>query len=160
MVLAQKWGDYFSDEETGWICNDKGVPVRFVDGHWTRVLKNLRNYFVGNNRTLHVILDAPWDESESGSDFNPLRRISRLHFSELKDEDFMVPLPKDPTWLLGNNSVRFVLEGVATIIDPVSHVCPEGWCNLLHYKDDDHLRASYAKEKAFWIDSIFEDISR
>lgn len=160
VVLAQKWGDYFSDEETGWICNDKGVPVRFVDGHWTRVLKNLRNYFVGNNRTLHVILDAPWDESESGSDFNPLRRISRLHFSELKDEDFMVPLPKDPTWLLGNNSVRFVLEGVATIIDPVSHVCPEGWCNLLHYKDDDHLRASYAKEKAFWIDSIFEDISR
>ena len=158
VVLAQKWGDYLADEGTGWVYNKKGEPVRFEEGHWTTILKNLRNYFVGNDRTLHVILDAPWDESDEGSDFNPLRRISRLYFSNLKDEDFMAPLPKDPTWLLGNNSVRFVFERVATIIDPVSYVCPEGRCNLLHYKDDDHLRASYAEEKAVWIDSIFDEI--
>lgn len=158
VVVAQKWGGYLGGEDAQLVYDVKGNPVRFADDWKIDVLKKLRKYFEGTGRTLHVILDVPWDESEEGNNFNPLRHISRIYYKELKDEDFTVPLPRNPTWLLGNNSVRSVFEGFATIIDPAPVECPEGHCNLLHYKDDDHLRASYAKDHAIWIDSIFDNI--
>ena len=160
VVVAQKWGGYLREENAPWVRDEKGNPIRFADSQKIDVLKKLRTYFEGTGRTLYLILDVPWDESEEGSDFDPVRRISRIFPKELKDVDFMVPLPKDPTWLLGNNSVREVLGDIANIIDPVSIECPEGVCNLLHYKDDDHLRASYAKDYAIWIDSIFDNIDK
>ena len=160
VVVSQKWGAYIKGKDIALVRNEKPELVRFEDGHWTDVLKSLRKYFEGKDRILYVILDVPWDESEEGSDFDPVRRISRLYSKELKNEDFIVPFPKDNTWLLGNNSVLSVLEGVATIVDPVSLHCPGGQCNLLHYKDDDHLRASYTRDHAVWIDFIFDNIQR
>lgn len=160
VVAAQKWGWYLGGEDAQWIRDEEGNPVRFVENQNVEVLKSLRKYFEGTGRTLHLILDVPWDESDDGSDFDPLHRISRIFPKELKDEDFTVPLPKNPTWLLGNNTVRAVFEDIATIIDPVPLECPEGQCNLLHYKDDDHLRASYARDHAVWIDSIFEEMGK
>ena len=138
--------------------DENGVPVRFADNSKIELLKELRKYFDGTGKTLHVILDVPWDESNEGKNFDPLLHISRIFPKELIEEDFMMPLPKDPTWLLGNNSVRFVLNDIATIVDPIYQHCPKGQCNLLHYKDDDHLRASYTREHAVWIDSIFDDV--
>lgn len=158
VVTAQKWGSYLSGKDTQWVRDERGMPIRFADNPNIELLKNLRKYFEGTGKTLHVILDVPWDESNEGSDFDPLLHISRIFPKELTDEDFMMPLPKDPTWLLGNNSARFVLNDIATIIDPVYQHCPKGQCNLLHYKDDDHLRASYTREYAVWIDSIFDDV--
>lgn len=158
VVTAQKWGSYLAEEEAQWVRDENGVPVRFADNSKIELLKELRKYFDGTGKTLHVILDVPWDESNEGKDFDPLLHISRIFPKELIEEDFMMPLPKDPTWLLGNNSVRFVLNDIATIVDPIYQHCPKGQCNLLHYKDDDHLRASYTREHAVWIDSIFDDV--
>lgn len=158
VVTAQKWGSYLAGEDAQWVRDEKGLPARFADNTQIELLKKLRVYFDGTGKTLHVILDVPWDESNEGSNFDPLLRISRIFPKELRDEDFVIPFPKDSTWLLGNNSVRFALKDVATIIDPVIQHCPNGQCNLLHYKDDDHLRASYTREHAVWIDSIFDDV--
>ncbi len=160
VVTAQMWGSYLAGEDSQYIRDKEGMPIRFADNPQINLLKKLRKYFDGTGKTLHVILDVLWDESDEGSDFDPLRHISRIFPKKLTAEDFMVPLPKNPTWLLGNNSVRSVLEGVATIIDPVFQHCPRDRCNLLHYKDSNHLRASYTGEHAVWIDSVFDDVEK
>lgn len=152
VVIGQKWGSYFGDK---FILDGEGNPVRFCEGRWTEVLRNLRTYFVGKGRTLHVILDAPWDESENKRFFNPVHYFSRLYPQKI--ESIKVSLPTDRTWLMGNEAVKNILGDFAKIIDPASQICPQGQCDLLHYRDDDHLRASYLRDNAFWIDSIFDD---
>ena len=153
VVIGQKWGSYFGEQ---FVLGEDGRPVRFCEGEWTKTLNNLKSYFIGNGRTLHVILDAPWDESETKSFFNPVHYFSRLHPQKI--ESIKVSLPADRTWLMGNDAVKSILGDVAKMVDPVLQICPDGQCDLLHYRDDDHLRASYLKDNAVWIDSIFEDV--
>lgn len=155
VVIAQKWGEYLGGQ---WIRDANGIPISFANNPKISLLRNLRKSFDGTGRTLHVILDVPWDESEEGKNFDPFRHVSRIFPEKLKEEDFIVSLPENPTWLLGNNTVRATLGDIATIIDPAPLECPQGRCNLLHYKDDDHLRASYTRDHAVWIDSIFDDL--
>lgn len=153
VVLGQKWGSYFGKD---FVFDENGMPVRFVEGQWVKTLRNLQKYFEGNGRTLHVILDAPWDESENKRLFNPVHYFSRIHPEKI--ESIKVSIPKDPAWRMGNDAVKSILGHFAKIIDPVSQVCPHEQCDLLRYRDDDHLRASYLRDHAVWIDSIFDDV--
>ena len=104
---------------------------------------------------LYVILDAPWDEGSSGSQgtFDPLK-----HFNCLQPlADLKAPPPIMKKWKLGNEVVVQTLSGKARIIDPYAKICPEDICDLRAYRDDDHLRPSWVKEHADWLDLIFED---
>lgn len=156
VVLAQKWGGYLDSNKIKF-RDESGKEVSFADGGWKLAIQSLKTRFEGTGRTLHVILDVPWDESETHSNYDPLRRFTRFQ-TTLNEKDFLVPLPGDTSWSYGNDVARSVLGPVATIVEPAPIHCPEGRCNLLNYKDDDHLRASYAKDHAVWIDSIFEDL--
>ena len=49
-----------------------------------------------------------------------------------------------------------VQDASVVIIDPSNQVCPNQKCSLLNYKDDDHLRASYLRDHATWIDPVFQ----
>ena len=49
-----------------------------------------------------------------------------------------------------------VLKSFLTFIEAEPGVCQDGKCNMLFYRDGDHLRASFVKDKAVWIDRIFE----
>ena len=104
---------------------------------------------------LYVILDAPWDEGSSGSQgtFDPLKHFNRLQpLADLK-----APPPIMKKWQLGNEIVVKTLSGKARIIDPYAKICSDDICDLRAYRDDDHLRPSWVKEHADWLDLIFED---
>lgn len=157
VIISQKWGYYEKDSSFS-VIDDSGKERRFDQGGWEIALNNMRKAFEGSDRSLKVILDVPYDESKTPTNYDPLNRINRLHPDVLEKENFIVSLPGDKTWLRGNQIVASILGDVATVIAPAKQHCPNDMCNLLHYKDDDHLRASYARDHAVWIDSIFDDV--
>lgn len=157
VVWIQKWGGYQNSDSMK-IQEDSGRVVTFSEGGWKTAMNVQKKFFEKHKLSVHVILDVPWDETRTESSYDPLFHISRLKPDEWKGKK--QPLPKDETWLYGNIEVRENFDSLATIVDPVLLHCPEGWCDLLHYSDDDHLRASYVKDHAVWIDSVFDDVNK
>lgn len=97
-------------------------------------------------------LDQPW-----GDEFDAMRKV-RNRFASLVPDDFISPYPADDQWKKGNDFMFSKLNGTVSLIETASKVCPEQRCNLLNYKDDDHLRASYTESKAVWIDQVFDGL--
>lgn len=107
---------------------------------------------------VYVLLDYPWTPSKGNKqqgDYDPLRHVNRLH---PKEEDFMLPYPKDDSWEKGNAAITRLLGDVAEIIEVAPYVCPNRKCNLLKwYKDDDYLQPLRLEKEAVWLDRIFEE---
>ncbi len=145
IVIAEKWGDYLKKRpalmESGWKAY-KDLISRFLAGH--------------PDRRVYVLLDNPWDESKN-REFDVMRIVGN-RFSFMKNPPSAVPvaLPQDETWKKGNEFILRFRENRAVYIRTSDKICPHGICDLLNYKDDDHLRASYVREHATWIDQVFE----
>lgn len=108
---------------------------------------------------VYVLLDYPWTPSKGNNqqgDYDPLRHVNRLHPN--KEEDFILPYPKDDSWEKGNAAITRLLGDVTEIIVVAPYVCPDRKCNLLKwYKDDDHLQPLRLEKEAVWLDRIFEE---
>lgn len=152
VVWIQKWGGYQNNDSMK-IRERSGRVVTFSEGGWVSAIRIQKESLKKGELSVHIVLDVPWDESRTENSYDPLFHISRLRSGEWKGKK--QPLPKDKAWLQGNDKVKEQFSSFATIIDPVSIHCPEGWCDLFHYRDDDHLRASYVRDHAIWIDSVF-----
>lgn len=152
VVWIQKWGGYQNNDSMK-IRERSGRVVTFSEGGWVSAIRIQKESLKKSELSVHIVLDVPWDESRTENSYDPLFHISRLRSGEWKGKK--QPLPKDKAWLQGNDKVKEPFSSFATIIDPVSIHCPEGWCDLFHYRDDDHLRASYVRDHAIWIDSVF-----
>ena len=120
-----------------------------------RGLQILQSWVVKNPERKHfVLLDFPWDDST----YDLRRRFvtNRLSEFDIDRSKFIVDYPGQNDWRDGNEYVVQHLQGVS-FIETESKVCPGRKCNLLKsYRDDDHLRASYVKDHATWIDQVFE----
>ena len=152
VVWIQKWGGYQNSDKLS-IRGSSGNAISFSEGGWKVAIRSQKRLLDACNLSVHVVLDIPWDESRTESSYDPFFHISRFRPSGWKGKK--QPLPRDKAWLEGNVEVKKQFGSVVAI-DPVLQHCPEGWCNLLHYRDDDHLRASYVVENAVWIDSVFK----
>mgnify|MGYP001059344234 CR=1 FL=1 len=143
LVLAQKWGDYMENNLLG----------SGVDAYLFMIDKFLK---VAKNRKVYVLLDNPWSENENG-EFDIWKHIgSRYNLREKFDKlNVFVSMPKDQKWRDGNDFIINNFGGKVIFIDTGKHICPGGLCDLKNYRDDDHLRASYVKDHAFWIDQVF-----
>lgn len=139
VVWGQMWGYYNTQTPA---LFEKGLDVMQA---W--ISKNPgRNYF--------VLLDYPWDDHS----YDIRNRFVTKRWSEISLDPsiFVVDYPYQTDWRSGNLKVIQKLEKVK-FIETETKVCPNKKCNLLKsYKDDDHLRASYVKEHATWIDQVFE----
>ena len=154
VVMGQMWGGYKHNDSDFVEVNGRWVSLQA--GGFEQALRNVAERFsttVGK-RKLIVLFDVPWDSRS----YDPLPRINRLDPAPLEKKSFDVPLPRERDWSIGNETVREILGPVSTIIDPLHQVCPNDTCNLLNYKDANHLRASYVIDHAVWIDSVFDDI--
>ena len=143
IVISQQWGGYRSN-----------ILTAGVDGY-----NDLIKLFMSKDpsRKVYVLLDVPWDESQN-NEFDIFKFINgRVNIKEkLQSLNVVVNLPKDNTWLKGNEFVEKNITKTAKMIRVDDVLCPNGKCNLLNYKDRDHLRASFVKEKAYWVDQVFE----
>ena len=145
IVIGQKWGgDEYTKKkdcllETGWEAYRRFVSD-FLAKH--------------RDRKVYVLLDNPWDESPE-TRFDIVGRIPNRFFHE-KAESVPVSLPKIDDWKKGNDYILTHKIDSVTYIETADKICPNGICDLLNYKDDDHLASSYVRDHATWIDQVFE----
>lgn len=145
LVIAQKWSIYALE---GSDTLERGVSA------YRELIEEFLAAHPG--RKVFVLLDNPWDES-ANQEFNMMRYIqNRLAYKDHPLHEVFVPLPKDKSWQKGNEYVLDHRIDSVTYIDTATKICPDGICNLLNYKNDDHLRSSYTRDHAAWIDQVFE----
>lgn len=99
---------------------------------------------------MYVILDVPWVDDGR----NKFRIANRLLINQAPLIDGML----NSQWRNGNEKIRMLSSAYPKnkIIDPVKVACPSFSCTSLMYKDNDHLRSSYVRDHALWIDHIFQ----
>lgn len=144
LVITQKWGAY----------GHRGLPV-LDEG--INAYNRLVESFVNADRKVFVLLDQPWDE-DSGK-FDVLTYVeNRFKLKEFFDinQTINVPLPSDQEWKYGNECVLHGWKAPGKFISTADFVCPNGKCDLMKYRDNDHLRSSYVRDHAVWIDQVFE----
>ena len=157
IVWGEKWGDYLHRGATigfSYMTPEGSIQPLNHEG-FVLTLQHTIRLIQQQNKRLFLLLDAPWDE-ESGQ-FHPTMLLSRLPWKKISPQDFIVDIPKAKSWRDGNEAVREAVQDASVvIIDPSNQVCPNQKCSLLNYKDDDHLRASYLRDHATWIDPVFQ----
>ena len=157
VVLGEMWGSYLHHgAENGFSYSTPDGDVRPLNQlQFSRVLEDTFHKLEQQNKRVFLILDAPWDsESEY---FHPRSLLPRLPWRVVSEQDFIVDIPQARAWRNGNEAVRKAGGTGVSVIDPVERVCPNQKCNLLNYKDDDHLRASYLRDHAVWLDPVFQN---
>ncbi len=122
-------------------------------------LKYMIQSMIRNNKKVYLILNMP-----SGGEFCPKNMIKRSYFGNHKkrvleiQKDLISQRVKDTHSILK----RIGKETGATVIDPVEFLCPSKTCLNIDkkgqplYKDVCHLRASYVKEQATFLDQIMD----
>ena len=145
LVIAQKWGIYA----------ENGSNV--LKHGWDAYRDLIRDFLAAApERKVFILLDNPWDES-ANQEFNMMRYVrNRLAYKDAPLTQVPVPMPQDQTWKEGNDYVLARRARSAVYIDPTDAMCPNGICNLLNYMNDDHLRATFVRNHATWIDPVFE----
>ena len=145
LVIAQKWGVYA----------ENGSNV--LKHGWDAYRDLIRDFLAAApERKVFILLDNPWDES-ANQEFNMMRYVrNRLAYKDAPLTQVPVPMPQDQTWKEGNDYVLARRARSAVYIDPTDAMCPNGICNLLNYMNDDHLRATFVRNHATWIDPVFE----
>ena len=148
LVFSQKWGGY----------KNNGILSEGIEGYLSIVNKFLE---FDRNRRVYVLLDNPWSEDKNG-EFDIFRYLgSRYNVEEkINTGSFIVSLPKNQEWKEGNEFLlgKFLqkdFKNNVIFINTQKYICPNGVCDLKDYRDNDHLRSSYVRDNAFWIDQIF-----
>ena len=136
IVIGQMWGAYKNSH-----------PNSFQQGV-EKYIEIIQKY--GKDKKVIVLLDAPWDYGS----YDLKNQLNRLHANQLKNTGFLVDYPTNNDWLKGNLYIEEKMSSYSVILKTEHLVCPDKRCNLMNYKDDDHLRSSYVKANAFWIDEI------
>lgn len=136
VVIGQMWGGLHNKV--------------FADG-MNRYLEWMKQYSI--EKKFYVVLDAPWG---SADEFDLKRHIkNRMDADSMLKQKIEVDYPSSSAWSDGNAQAEKYFSAYADIIGTADYVCPDRRCNLLNYKDDDHLRSSYVASEAFWIDQIY-----
>lgn len=143
LVVSQKWGEYINKQDS------------MLASGWNAYRRFVTDFLAKNkDRKVYILLDNPWDESVN-REFDVTRFVSNRFLYE-KRENIFVALPKDDTWKRANDYVLSHRIDSAVYIETADKICPNGICNLMSYRDDDHLASSYVRDHATWIDQVFE----
>jgi hypothetical protein len=143
VVIGGAWNLYFLKSSPQYSEN---IDIDFE-------LENLEQFIrsVAVEKKVFFILDNPIGPQFEPRNFFAGTRLSGLTVKPHQDS---IPLDDDQTQL-GRR-----LAQVATVIDPVAHLCPEGRCPAITtagkpvYKDDNHYRPFYVRERADFIDIV------
>lgn len=110
---------------------------------------------VDSSRKVFILLDNPWSEDGEFDIWKYLGSRFDVKNKVLKG-NFFVNLPINDRWKKGNEAILSKFTGNVTFVETASFICPNEKCNLKHYKDNDHLRSTFVREHATWIDQVFE----
>jgi peptidoglycan/LPS O-acetylase OafA/YrhL len=113
---------------------------------------------ISKSKRIYLILNMP-----DGEELNPKNMFtgSRLRTLDIKNAEKVVFDYKgfiDRHKKIRTELVNLAIKNGAIVIDPIEYLCPETKCPVFDsegsplYRDEVHLRASYAKSSAVYID--------
>jgi len=153
IVFGGIWGRYLHQRGEYMIPDSNGGLHELAEGGFEMGIRNIKDLISRYpEKQFFVLLDYPWSKDS----YTALANLNRLTKEWDRKDHFEVPYPSLKHWKEGNERVRSELSGLVTFIEAEPGVCQDGKCNMLFYRDGDHLRASFVKDKAVWIDRIFE----
>lgn len=135
VVLANMWGAYQYEHNHDFniaIDNIKKAIAQRPDIKW------------------FVLKDLPW---AYGTSFDLKTKLDRI--GSTKVQNYEMEVSNDDIWNQGNRYIDKLKAENVSFIDGLPLHCPGLKCDLFHYRDWNHLRDSYVKEKAVWLDQIF-----
>ncbi|MDK2123291.1 acyltransferase family protein [Parachitinimonas caeni] len=132
-------------------------------GSFKQFIRDLRHRY-----TVYVLLDNPADKR-----FDPLGMLGQAHWRRSQTftlhpqtRDFRQQFPAQTEQEALNQEIRMLAEAAgATVLDPAQQVCPAGQCSVLDeqgrplYKDSNHLRPYFVREKMDFMDSVLRQPS-
>lgn len=105
---------------------------------------------------VYLLLDNPQDMQLEPARYIEGSRWSALHLRPVSDVSIVLP----PAVLALREQLREVAARAGvTVIDPLPALCQDGRCPIasaageLIYKDNNHLRASYVRSQASFLDT-------
>jgi hypothetical protein len=114
------------------------------------------NLWAQQNKKVYLLLDIPF-----GSSFKPRQLVHGARWGTIHVDHFSSRVPLSPEQARLHERIRNVaLSNGAQVIDPIPVLCPDNQClratsdGTPIYKDNNHLRASYAREQATWMDIL------
>ncbi|RZL04473.1 MAG: acyltransferase [Rubrivivax sp.] len=140
-------------------ASQTAVPLRGKEGE-QRFMQALEAQLVSLSRVkkVYLLLDNPNDDSFDPKNFISGSRLSALHYHS---PSAPFELSQDPSFM----ALRAQLTAMAhrlniTVIDPVDHLCQANACPSVQggdtpiYKDRGHLRPSFVRTHAGFIDQV------
>lgn len=150
IVYANMFGRYLHEDSLVSIDGQNTIPLD--EGGFDFAINSLFVKINGDPiaEYVYVILDLPWMDDWK----NQFHIKNRMFFNKLPSIDGTV----NSHWREGNEMVSMIGRAYPKIkiIDPVKDVCPSFACPSYMYQDDNHLRSSYVRDHALWIDHIFQ----
>jgi peptidoglycan/LPS O-acetylase OafA/YrhL len=160
VVYAAIWAEYLSDEVTFFDGENeplrtKGSPTDRAFAHFASELRGLTD----SGKRVYIVLDNPVDSA-----FDPVSMLpSRVPGFARRGAVTWVPRSRiEARSQAVNVRLREAARiGGATIIDPVDFLCGTSSCPTVSatgrpfYRDDNHMRASFVREKVTYIDRVF-----
>ena len=151
VLFAYRWGEFKNTVHYSSRFEYDGSSLSLGNGGFQKAMEALKGLMLRyQDKNYFILLDAPWDHGS----YDLRNHLSRLKpNTEIKS--LVVPYPKLNWWCDGNDYVESVFEQVSTIIHSAEHVCPNEHCDLLRYRDDNHLMQDYLRDNAFWLNPVF-----
>jgi peptidoglycan/LPS O-acetylase OafA/YrhL len=159
VVFGASWPSYLKNQVT--YLEGEKLPLT-VDGPETdRAFALLAQEFrrlSDSGKRVYVVLDNPVDSA-----FDPASMLrSRLPGFRAKDPLTSVPRSRvvERSRAVNARLIRAARIGGATVIDPVDFLCGPTACPTVSnqgkpiYRDNNHMRASFVRERATYIDSV------
>ncbi len=153
VVFGGIWGRYLHQRGEYMLSDANGTLHELADDGFEIGIRHLKKLIEKYpEKQFYVLLDYPWSENS----YSALANINRLTKEWARKNEFYVPYPSLNHWKEGNERVKLELNGLVTFVDAEDGVCQNKRCNMLFYRDGDHLRASFVQDKAVWLDPIFK----
>lgn len=155
VVFGNIWGRYLTRGKRGWCVATAEKCIPLQQGGYKVGLNRLVDKLIESDKKVYFLLDVPWDEGS----YDPISRVPRWNSLDSKQALSQIPFPYDESWEKGNQFIKteFSNNDKIVIIDPVGVFCPNNLCDLWKYKDANHLRSSWVRDNAVWIDQIFKE---
>jgi peptidoglycan/LPS O-acetylase OafA/YrhL len=170
VVLGANWQGYFSalhaepysaNNLLYLVAEKTKEPLGFYDSEIKDIFAVFKKDILrlkGAGKDVYIILQSP-----VGEEFNPLSMYGRLRDSvDIKTKKGLEKRKLvSRVRPLSEHLQEIAFVTGARIIDPLDVLCPDGTCPAITqdgiplYRDDNHMRPFYVKEKAVFIDQIF-----
>lgn len=150
VVLSQYWTRYLLKKDN-WYRSGEG-RVRFDRGGFALAMGGFARYVDAHPNVRFFVLEG----APAGDDLDIRMRVNRLSRENINfDLPYWVSVP-DGEWVRARGIVKKALQEKVEFVSYSRLICPGGLCDARFYMDSNHLSPIFLRDRAVWLDGIFE----